>query len=77
MTGNRSLKFLLFCFLLNSLALGACSSDSLQRSSYEMFRTMQRDECLKKTDTNPEDCYRTAEFDEYQRWRQERLEKER
>jgi hypothetical protein len=63
----------LFFFLL----LVGCSKDSLQRSSYEMFRTMQLNECLQKSDMNTEDCYQTDNYDQYQQWRQERLKNER
>lgn len=41
-----------------------------------MFQIMQREKCLKERTVDPEECYQKASYDEYQRYRKERLEGE-
>lgn len=63
--------------LLLSCLLAGCSGEALQRNSYEMFRTMEREDCLKHSDLNPEDCYALDDYNAYKQQRQERLENDR
>jgi hypothetical protein len=50
----------------------ACFLASCQRTSYEMFRQMSYQECLKQSRRPAEDCQSSPDFDEYQRLRKER-----
>ncbi len=60
------MKRINFCLCLLGLLL-LCSC--MQRTGYEIFRSMGYQECLKNSQRPAEDCQNSPDFDEYQRER--------